>query len=246
MTDNRNKRTRVAVVTGAGGGVGGRLVHTLAANGWRVLAVVRKDADVRELDAIDGVQAHLVDLLDAEGIERWTAWVNEHEPDGIDLLANVAAVASVGSIETATADVWDTVLRTNVVAPALLTRGLLPAIRRTRGSIVFVNSGAGERAIPNHAVYASSKHALRALANTIRLEEAGNGVRVGTVYPGQIDTGMLRGIDETLGVEFHGEDYIRPQTVADAIVWIANAPDDVHITNVDLRPRQEVSSSFNV
>ncbi|MCI1664595.1 MAG: hypothetical protein LKI23_06585 [Bifidobacterium crudilactis] len=57
---------------------------------------------------------------------------------------------------------------------------------------------------------------------------------------------MLREIDTHLGVDFTPESYIDPQTVANAIIWIAQASPDVHITNVDLRPRQEVSAKFNV
>lgn len=109
-----------------------------------------------------------------------------------------------------------------------------------------VVTGAGERPIANHSVYVASKHALRGFAGSLRLEESANGIRVATVYPGQIATKMLRGIDERLGVEFNSEDYIQPQTVAETIIWIANAGPDVHITNIDLRPRQEVSVKFNV
>lgn len=240
---------RTAVVTGAARGVGNALVRTLAASGdWHVIAVARKQADVDELNAIDHVEAHLLDLLDADAIEQWGAKISEREAPrgGVDLLANVAAVAVVGSVEDTHNDDWDVTLRTNVVAPAVLSRSLLPALRVARGSVVFVNSGAGERPIANHSVYVASKHALRGFAGSLRLEESANGIRVATVYPGQIATKMLRGIDERLGVEFNGEDYIQPQTVAETIIWIANAGPDVHITNIDLRPRREVSAKFNV
>lgn len=237
---------RVAVVTGAAGGVGGRLVRSLAADGWKVFAVARSADQVAELNAIDGVEANVLDLLDSENLTAWAESLVEREAPRIDLVAHVAAVAPVGPAANSDASTWERTLKTNVEAPALLNAGLLPAVRKTQGTIVFVNSGAGERAVVNHAVYAASKHALRGYANTLRIEEAPNRVRVSTVYPGQINTKMLRGIDETLDVEFKPEDYIDPQTVADTIIWIANAPADAHLTNVDLRPRQEVSAKFNV
>lgn len=240
------ERTRVAVVTGAAGGVGGRLVRSLAAQGWKVFAVVRTSEQADELNAIEGIDARTLDLLDSASLTAWARDLVEHDAPAIDLVAHVAAVAPVGPASHSGAQTWERTLKTNVEAPALLNVGLLPAVRKVQGTMVFVNSGAGERAVVNHAVYAASKHALRGYANTLRIEESPNRIRVSTVYPGQVNTKMLRGIDETLGVEFKPEDYIDPQTVADTIIWIANAPADAHLTNVDLRPRQEVSAKFNV
>lgn len=237
---------RVAVVTGAAGGVGGRLARTLAVGGWKVFAVVRGERQADELNALDGVEAFVLDLFDSARLTDWARKLVAEKAPRIDLVAHAAAVAPVGLASQSDAETWTRALKTNVEAPALLNVGLLPAVRATQGTIVFVNSGAGERAVVNHAVYASSKHALRGYANTLRIEESPYKVRVSTIYPGQIDTKMLRGIDETLGVEFKPEDYIDPQTVADTIVWVANAPADVHLTNIDLRPRQEVSAKFNV
>jgi NADP-dependent 3-hydroxy acid dehydrogenase YdfG len=235
-----------ALVTGAGGGVGGKLVRSLVKHGFKVLAVVRSYEDAAELNAIDGIEAFKLDLLHTDALLTWARELALREEEGIDLLVHAAATAVVGKAEQSTAEDWRQVLDTNVIAPALLTAGLLPVIRKVKGTIVFVNSGAGERAVPNHSVYAASKHALRGYADTLRLEESGHGVRVGTVYPGQINTKMLREIDTHLGVDFTPESYIDPQTVANAIIWIAQASPDVHITNVDLRPRQEVSAKFNV
>lgn len=241
----QNERRKVAVVTGAGGGVGGALVQQLAERGWKVIAAVRRQEQADALSSIDGVVPALVDLLDADGLTSWASEIARREPS-IDLVAHVAAVAAVGPASETDAATWHRVLTTNVEAPALLNVGLLPSVRAAQGTIVFVNSGAGERAVANHSVYAASKHALRGYANTLRIEEAPQRVRVATVYPGQIATGMLEGIDRTLGVPFEPEDYIKPETVARSIVWLADATPDVHITNVDLRPRQEVSAKFNV
>ncbi|KFI59807.1 SDR family oxidoreductase [Bifidobacterium cuniculi] len=243
----RQGTARTAVVTGAAGGVGSHTVHTLASLGWRVVAVVRTSQDAGSLERIDGVEATAVDLSDTDGLSAWAeTQLAPRLSDGLDLLVHAAAVASVGPAADADAATWQRVLRTNVAAPALLTGALLPQVRAARGTIVFINSGAGERAVPDHAVYAASKHALRGYANTLRLEEAGHGVRVTTIYPGQIDTKMLAGIDRTLDVPFEPDRYIRPQTVADTIAWVAGLGPDAHVTNLDLRPRQEVGAEFNV
>ncbi|KAB8301949.1 SDR family oxidoreductase [Bifidobacterium apri] len=237
---------KIAVVTGAAGGVGGATVRSLVSDGWRVIATVRREEQVAQLNAIRGVSAYALDLLDSDRVMQWANDLVHRETPRIDLVVHTAAIAPVGPAALGDAQTWESTLKTNVEAPALLNAGLLPAVRAAQGTIVFINSGAGERAVARHAIYASSKHALRGYANTLRLEEAQYRVRVASIYPGQIDTKMLRGIDEQLGVDFHPEQYINPQTVADTVLWIANAPDDVHFTNIDVRPRQEVSAQFNV
>ena len=83
-------------------------------------------------------------------------------------------------------------LPVNLVAPAELTRALLPGLRAARGTVVFLNSGAGLVAHPEWSAYAASKFGLRAIADSLRAEEAGAGVRVTSVYLGRIATPMHR------------------------------------------------------
>lgn len=229
-----------AVVTGAGGGVGGILARTLASRGWRVIALVHAYEQAQELNGIDGIEAFRLDLDNGTHVASWASELLNHKLARLDLLAHVAAVNTVASAQRATLDQWTEALAVNVVAPAVLTAGLLPALRESRGTVVFVNSGAGERGVRDHAVYAASKHALRGYADTLRLEETANGVRVSTVCPGPIATKMLHA-DDTTPDWLEDDDVLDPQTVADAIAWIAEAAPDVHVTNIDLRPREEIA-----
>ena len=234
---------RTALVTGAGGGVGGALVRTLAKRGWRVIAIVHAYADAQTLNGIDNIEAFRLDLDNGDHVTKWARELLKDKVDRLDLLAHVAAVGPVGPAAQATDALWTETLAVNVVAPALLTAGLLPALRAAKGTVVFVNSGAGERGVVGHAVYVASKHALRGYADTLRLEETANGVRVSTIYPGPIDTRMLLQ-DTTLPEGAGPDDFIRPQSVADAIVWLADATGDVHVTNLDLRPREELAAKY--
>lgn len=237
-TKRQHGERRTAVVTGASGGVGGALARLLAARGWRVIAPVRSQDALRELNAIDGVEAEPLDLSDGEAVRLWAEGAAQRL-DRLDLLAHVAAVGPTGRAVDADLDLWQATLAVNVIAPATLTAGLIAPIRAARGTIVFVNSGAGTRGVPSHGVYAASKHALRGYADTLRLEESANGVRVSTVAPGPMDTKMLRN-DHTWG-DFRHEDVIDPASVAEAIAWVADATPDVQITNIDVRPRRELS-----
>ncbi|GAA2181242.1 SDR family oxidoreductase [Brooklawnia cerclae] len=232
----------IAVVTGAGGGVGREVVRDLARD-HTVIAIARSDAALAELAGIDSVVPTRLDVLDAAAIDSVGAALSA-EHGRVDVLVHAAAVGSGESLEQTDAEVWNRVLGTNVVAPALLTRVLLAPLRAAGADVVFINSGAGKRALPRHPAYTSSKHALTGFANTLRLAEPA--LRVVSIFPGQIDTPMLRGLHADFGFDYRSEEYIRPASVAAAIRWVVDAGPDVQITNVDLRPRHEVSAQFGV
>ena len=125
----------------------------------------------------------------------------------------------------------------NLLAPAELTRLALPALRAARGTVVFVNSGAGLRANPEWAAYAASKHGLRALADALRAEEHGSGVRVTSRLPGphgHPDAGAK--VHDQEGKEYDAGDWIRPETVADAIRHVLDLPRDATIPDVTVSP----------
>ncbi|MCH4190546.1 MAG: SDR family NAD(P)-dependent oxidoreductase [Bifidobacterium tibiigranuli] len=232
---------RRVVITGAGGGVGYATAQLLK-DDWEVIATARKDEDLARLEAL-GVAAVRLDVRDEESIFGLQQVVGEAP---LDALVEAAAVSHTAPAADSPKSMWTLMMDTNVIGPAMVVGSLIENLRMSKGTVVFLNSGAGERGVPLHSVYAASKHALRGYADTLRMEEASNGVRVSTIYPGQINTGMLRTINAEMDVDFTPADYIDPATVAGAIRFIIEASDDVHISNVDLRPRVEVSAKFNV
>jgi NADP-dependent 3-hydroxy acid dehydrogenase YdfG len=124
----------------------------------------------------------------------------------------------------------------NLLAPAELTRAVLPELRAARGHVVFVNSGSGLRANPGWAAYAASKHALKALADALRAEEAANGVRVTSVYPGRVATPMQEKVHEQEGKEYDASDWIDPESVATTILTALDLPRDAEVTDLTVRP----------
>ena len=101
---------------------------------------------------------------------------------------------------------------------------------------MFVNSGAGLHANPEWSAYAASKHGLRALADSLRGEEKEHGVRVTSVYPGRTATPMQERVHEQEGKEYDAADWIRPETVADAILHVLDLPRDATIPDVTVSP----------
>ncbi len=122
------------------------------------------------------------------------------------------------------------------MAVAELTRLLLPALRAARGRVVLLNSGAGLKACAGWASYAASKFALKAFADALRAEEAEHGVRVTSVHPGRTDTEMQREVAAVEGGDHRAHHYLRPESVAGAVLLAVTAPDDAALTELVLRP----------
>ncbi|MGD8214979.1 SDR family oxidoreductase [Aestuariimicrobium sp. Y1814] len=223
----------IAVVTGAGGGMGRAIVLDLSRT-HQVHALARRPESVAGLP--EGVVVHLGDLRDPDFLDQVAAAAGE-----VDVLVNAAAIGDPISLADARLDDWTAQLATNVIAPAELTRRLLPGLRARQGTVVFIGSGAGTRPVPGSAVYTASKHALRGLADVLRIDEAPHRLRVVTIAPGQTDTPMLRSGHATTGREYTPERYLRPESVARAVRHVVDAPADVQITDMAVRPRVEIN-----
>jgi short-subunit dehydrogenase len=124
----------------------------------------------------------------------------------------------------------------NLVAPAVLSRRCLPAVRRTRGTFVFVNSSAGLTAGADWSAYAASKFGLRGFADSLRAEEVEYGVRVTTVFPSRTATPMQEKVHEQEGRTYDASRWISPETVADTILHVLDLPRDATIPEVTVRP----------
>jgi len=211
---------RTHVVTGAASGIGQEVADRLAERGDRVVRLTRD----------------VVDLADAAAVARWATDFAE-DLDHLDSLLHVAGTVDLASVAELDVDVWQRHLAVNLTAPAVLTAPLLPALRAAGGTVVFVNSSAGLVANAGWSAYAASKFGLRALADSLRAEEAGTGVRVTTVFPSRTATPMQEKVHEQEGRTYDASRWIRPATVADSILHVLDLPADATIPELVIRPR---------
>jgi len=162
----------------------------------------------------------------------------EREAGAVDLVVHSAAVYFQEALETAAVEAFDEQYRINLRAPYLLTQALLPQLKRTRGQVVFVNSSTGVTPRPFVTQYAAVKHGLRGMADAFRMEmaEAGTGVRVISVYPGQTATPMQERRYAIEGKAYRPEKLIQPADVAAAVVNAVTLPRTAQITDVHVRP----------
>lgn len=185
---------RTALVTGASSGIGAACAARLAATRWHVFAGVRHAGD-----APAGTEEILLDVTDAGQIGAAAARIGE-----LEALVNNAGIAISMPLEFIPLDELRRQLEVNVVGQVAVTQAFLPQLRRSRGRIVFVGSVAGRSALPFLGAYAASKHALEALADTLRVELRPFGIDVSLVEPGTIRTPIWEKSAELAGVLANG------------------------------------------
>ncbi len=190
---------KVLVLTGASRGIGHATARHFADLGYRVITVSRQPFSPRCPWAA-GPQDHIeLDLAEAATLPAGIAEILSRLPDGkLDALVNNAGISPKGPggsrLGVALTDhaTWLRVLNVNLVAVALLVRGLAPALAAAKGSVVNVTSIAGSRVHPYAgAAYACSKAALAALTREMAAEFASVGMRINAISPGEIATSIL-------------------------------------------------------
>ncbi|WP_425408885.1 SDR family oxidoreductase [Hyphococcus sp.] len=178
------------LVTGASSGIGEATAVHLAHKGFRVFAAARRIEKLNALKALGGgkITPVALDVTDDASIKTALA---EIENAGAVLygLVNNAGVSVMGPVELVSSDEWRRQFETNVFGLVAVTRAVLPQMRGAgRGRIVNIGSIAGRIAAPFQGVYASSKHAVEGLSDSLRRELAPHGVKVSVVRPGFINT----------------------------------------------------------
>jgi short-subunit dehydrogenase len=124
----------------------------------------------------------------------------------------------------------------NVRGPYALTQAFLPLLRSSRGQIVFINSTAGLSAGPNVGQYAATKHALKAITDSLREEVNPDGIRVLSIFNGRTATPMQAAVHVAEGRDYCPEKLIQPDDVASVVVHALSLPKTAEITDVQMRP----------
>ena len=213
---------KTLIITGASRGIGLATAQLFLDNGYRVFNLSRSRSPLAGIDNIE------IDLSGA----NWESALTEKllpllkNAEQIALVHNAGAIIK-DSLPTLTRDAFKRVLDLNVVAPALLSRLLLPSMR-AGSSIIYIGSTLGEIAVPNTCAYVTSKHALIGLMRSTCQDLAGTGIHTACVCPGFTDTEMLRAhvghSEEVLQAIARGvaqKRLIQPEEIANTIYFCA-------------------------
>jgi 3-oxoacyl-[acyl-carrier protein] reductase len=227
-----------ALITGATQGIGRATAFALGRAGYRVGVCARTEAKVRQV----------VEELRAQGIEAAGATADVGQPEAvppavqeiasalgeIGVLINNAGILIAKPLEELTLDDWDSTMETNVRSLFLMTRAVLPAMRRRReGTIVNVSSLAGKNGLVGGTAYSASKHAVLGFSRSLMLEARKDNIRVIAICPGSVATVMLQ--DQPL-LKADPTKILQPEDVADTILHAIRLPVRAMVSELDIRP----------
>lgn len=227
---------RVAVVTGASRGIGAAVATALAEQGVKLGLASRSGDDLGISDAV----ALPADVRDMEAMERLvSATVERH--NRLDILVVNAGVGSYGPFLDMPFEELEDIIDTNVKGALYSVRAALPHLLRSGSAdLVMLASEAGRRGLPNEAVYCSSKFAQVGLTRALDHELREAGVRCTNVEPGGVATDFAMGRGRTPDMP-QLQDMMRPEDVAEAVVYVLTRPRSHRILEMAFRPMSEPS-----
>ena len=232
----------IAVVTGASSGIGEKTARALSKCGFQVIAAARRIDRLEKLAAEDpNIKAVLLDVTDQKSVDELAKSLIGKP---VSILINNAGGAFDGdSVLNSDPKVWQETFDVNVVGAVRVTKAIAPIMKdHGRGHIVIISSTAGYIAYENGGSYIAAKHGDVALARTLRLELAGEPIRVTEIAPGMVKT------EEFAKNRFNGdmskaakiyEGVAKPLTaedVAEAIRWSVTLPDHFNVDSMVIRP----------
>jgi 3-oxoacyl-[acyl-carrier protein] reductase len=227
-----------ALVTGATHGIGRATAFALGRAGYR-LGVCARTAEALESLVAElrraGIEAdgRAADVADPDQVTALVDHVSRTLGE-IGVLVNNAGVLIARPIEELTLEDWDATMATNLRGLFLVTRAVLPPMRaRRRGTIVNVASLSARNGFIGGAAYAASKHAVLGFGRSLMLELRKEGIRIITVCPGSVDTGMIR--DQPM-LKPDPSRILQPEDVAETVLHAIRLPDRALVSEIDLRP----------
>ncbi len=226
------------MVTGATEGIGRAIAFALGGHGARVAICSRTagnvDAAVAALreTGIDALGS-ACDVASEPSVASFASFLDERLGH-VDVLVNNAGVGHAGNVDEMSVQAFDETISVNVRGVFLMTRAILPGMRRRRsGTVVNIASLAGKNPVPGAAAYAASKHAVLGFSKSLMLEVRKEGIRVLTICPGSVVTTFF----EKAGMQLANQDRkLQAEDVAHAVVAAVQLPDHANLSDLDIRP----------
>lgn len=240
-----------AVVTGASSGIGAATVKRLTAEGWLVTAVARRRDRLEYLAGRTGCAYVVADITNPDDVAELVRDVTARGPVHT-LINNAGGALGMEPVEESDPAAWTSQYELNVVGTVRVTQALLPALKDSgRGDVVVITSTAGHEAHEKGAGYAAAKHAEVAMTRTLRLELAGQGVRVMEIAPGLVHTeefslNRFGGDQARADAMYQGIEPLVAQDIADAVVWAVTRPHHVNVDLLIVKPREQASYTKTV
>lgn len=244
-------KNKIAFITGASSGIGMACAEQLAQLGCHLILTARRNDRIQtlanQLSQQYSIRALAIelDVRDKQQVEQVIHKLPENWKH-IDILINNAGLAlDTLTLQEGIVDHWDTMIQTNLNGLLYVTRTILPLmLKRESGHIINISSTAGHDHYPKGNVYSATKHAVRALSKSLRLDLLGTGIRVSDVAPGftQTEFSAVRWKDQERSDKFYADfDPMFSEDVADAVVFCVTRPQHVSVAEMVICPTDQAS-----
>lgn len=226
---------QVALVTGAGRGIGRSIALALAGEGARLALVARTEAQLHavqaEIEAQGGQALSLPADVSDEAAVKTLVRAAVQKFGRLDIVVNNAAIGVFGPLAETRADDWDRVMAVNVRGPFLLCREAIPYLKQQpRSFIINMNSVVGVKGYVNQALYGASKHALLGLTKVLAKEVQADGIRVHAICPGGVDTEFIGDARPDLDRSL----LMQADEIADAVLFLVTRRGNAVIDEIHL------------
>ena len=242
-----NIEEKVVIITGASSGIGAETAKVLAQNGAKVVLIARREDRIKKLANEIGDNAIYVKADVSNGDEMKAAVTLAKETFGkVDAIFANAGVMPAGNMSELKVEDWISMVNVNIIGVLQFMAAVLPEfIAQKSGHIIVTSSAAGTRSVPGNAVYCGTKHFVRAMLDSFRMETVmeGTNIHATTIYPGAVKTELLDSIapSETKAMveKFYEEAGMTPDVIANAVLYTLSQPDNVNVSDLVIRPNKE-------
>ncbi|MCO5233606.1 MAG: SDR family NAD(P)-dependent oxidoreductase [Chitinophagales bacterium] len=245
----------IAYITGATSGIGEACANKFAAQGWNIVITGRRierleslKQEIQNKYAVE-VLAQNYDLRNLEEVKRNIADLDDNWSK-VDVLVNNAGLAvGKGPFQEGIYDDWERMIDTNLKGLIYVSRELIPRmIKNGKGHIINIASLAGIESYGGGNVYCATKHGVRALTRSMRIDLIHQGIKVSVVSPGAADTEFslvrYKGDKEMADSTYEGYIPLRGEDIAESVFFMASQPAHVNIEEIFILPTAQASSTI--
>lgn len=243
----KNVENKVVIITGASSGIGEKTARLLVENGAKVVLSARRKEKLESIcnELGDKAAYYVSDVSNQKDMEALVAYTKETF-GRVDVLFANAGIMPVSSVSQLAVTDWDAMIDINIRGVLYALAAVMPEfVGQKEGQVIATSSVAGTKPIPGNAVYCGTKYFIKAFMESFRQEaiQEGTNIRSTVLYPGAIQTELLNSIHQDGMKEIVESVYekvqIKPDAVANAVLYAISQPDSVDISDMIIRPSAE-------
>ena len=248
---------KIALVTGATTGIGKATAYALAAQGYDLIITGRREKLLsqieKDIETTSGVKVLSVnfDVRDKEQVEHYMNNLSQEWKDISVLVNNAGLAVGLSPVNEGVVDDWERMIDTNIKGLLYVTRAISNLmIVRGGGHIINIGSIAGKEVYANGNVYCATKHAVDALSKGMRIDLLPHGIKVSQICPGMVETEFslvrFKGDAQRAENVYKGFQPLEAEDIANAIIYVINAPEHVNINDMIVMPKAQANSTVTL